>query len=190
MEKFLQNLKEFMVSIEKEHSDFPASDFYAVFEQSKDEIKEIINDITKSDYWFKYVQDDKDGYSKGKIVVYVKQSNNDVYPNYYYEFELIYEDRMWGYCNCTPDMPEYNPIHKCCGLNCDWYAPGVLIRRIENSDYLSFHGFEKDLWELRAKWSGNEEDFKRKEIEKQIKSIDEQIAELKKEKELLMKDLK
>lgn len=41
------------------------------------------------------------------------------YPDYNYLFQFTYDTRDYGYCECTPDMPDYREDKHCCGHGCD-----------------------------------------------------------------------
>lgn len=62
------------------------------------------------------------------------------------EIGFRYEDYFVGYCMCTPDMPEYDEIHKCCGVACDYSVPAMEVRLINTIMNYEFPGRERDMW--------------------------------------------
>ena len=37
-----------------------------------------------------------------------------------YEITFSYDERNWGYCECSPGDPDYREDKHCCGHVCDW----------------------------------------------------------------------
>lgn len=60
--------------------------------------------------------------------------------------DFYYDERSYGYCMCTPDMPGYNKLHNCCGHGCDWSAPAFRVEKSECVMGYRFDGDEADVW--------------------------------------------
>jgi hypothetical protein len=151
-------------------------------------LNEVINDIENHHYYLTYEPDKTEGYTNGTIDIYLEPKGSEYHhaANHSYIITLRNYERMWDYCECQPEDEGYNPIHNCCGNGCDWYAPAISIEKHENVAYFSFNGAEKDIWELRSKWSGNEEELKQKQFQEEMVRLDRQIEEIMERKRLLM----
>jgi hypothetical protein len=197
MSKFLTELKKFMM----EDDEFLSSNtnpvgYYNIIFENKDKLIDIIEECDNHYLDFRYNHDVSEGYTNGSIDIHLyRKSLSESYGwqsglNHYYTINLNEDDRMWGYCQCSPSDEGYNPITKCCGMGCDWTAPQLSISKIESKGTFGFSGQEKDLWEMEFKWGSdskeNEEENKRKEKESQVKYIEEEIQELLKRKEVLL----
>ena len=171
---------------------FDACGYYNTVLQHKDKLKEMVKDINNYRYSFEYYSDETDSYNMGKIIIYLEKGKSDrLYQNlmnFHYEIELLNDDRMHGYCECTPDMKGYNSAKDCCGIDCDWTAPRVSITRVEDIGNFSFKGFERDMWKLQNEWNKKEKEIKQKYKQKQIENLNEQIADLEKRKQMLIND--
>lgn len=184
MNSFLAKIKEFMIDNSK-NGDFDACEYYSTLDQHQNKLQMIIDDCENYEYYFRYTPDDSGGYTEGKIGLYFQPYQQ---ATYHYEIELLHDERYWGYCQCTPEDEGYDPVANCCGTGCDWVAPRINIVKIDNIAWFSFDGYEKDLWELQAKWKQSENDVEDKHKQEQINYIDNQIAELIKRKNMIIGD--
>lgn len=195
MTDFLSELKEFMISEEIDD----ACGYYETILQSKELLKEIINEGNTYHTEIQYEEDDSGGYTNGLIRVYLYKETEedeicgigyvmDSMLDHHYTIQLVYDERYWGYCNCKPEDEGYDPVHNCCGNGCDWSAPRINVERIHNVAYESFNGSERDMWALKDKWNKSDDELKEKLVLQQVKSLEEQIFELEKRKDLLMKN--
>lgn len=185
MDEFLNKLKEFMIK-EVTNSHISICGYYHTFKQNIEALNKIVDDISNYKYWFQYDEDNDEGYTNGKILIYLE---NDEYPyqaNHYYKFTLGEDERNWGYCQCTPEDIDYDPVHNCCGNGCDWSAPSISIDKIEYINGFSFDGIERDLWKLEKEWSGEEDKLELKYKQEQVKILEQQIEELEKRKQMIM----
>lgn len=163
----------------------------SVVEQNIDQCKEFIEDISKNRYYINgYEEDNSEGYTNGKIRILIEKPDEekeseymvDAYHDYCYYIEFLYDERMWGYCQCSPEDEGYNEKHKCCGHGCDWTAPAISITKEINSGYYKWQGDEADYWTYKEEFLTNEQN-KNEEVEKYKKeqekeSIRRQIASL------------
>ena len=166
----------------------------SVIDQQIEKCTEFMEDISKHTYYINgYDEDTSQGYTNGRIRVLIEKPEDekeshymvDAYHNYCYYIEFVYDERSWGYCECTPEDKYYNPKHGCCGMGCDWYAPAFRIEKSISLGYGKWEGQAKDYWEYQEKFYTNEQN-KNEEVEKhqkeqRIKSLEEQIHRLQKE---------
>jgi hypothetical protein len=190
---FFKELKTYIVEEFEKRFDFIRYiRYYETLLQNKDKLKSLLDDCETWRINIDY-QPDKDGYGygDGKFVIRLwdyegEEPTNEKYLDHYYEIELILEDMMTGYCTCTPDMPNYNHKHNCCGIDCDWYKPAFRLNKIEEV-YGSFNGCEADLWKLEEKWEEHIHKYNEKKKQEKLKRIEEQIRHLEREREKLLK---
>jgi hypothetical protein len=191
LNRFFEQLKTVLIEAEKEHKGFDACGYFETMLQHADKLTPIIQDAEQYDLDIRYEpESDEDYNSAGKLYVYVlKRDETDFwferYLNYHYVINLSFDERYWGYCECKPGDEGYDPAHDCCGMGCDWVAPSVSVSKVEGVAHFSFDGYERDMWALRAKWIGSQDDYRRKQIEVSIADLDKRIAELIKQRDLL-----
>ena len=170
----------------------------SVIDQQIEKCREFIDDITEHSYYINgFERNDEDYYSNGKIRILIEKPDSekeseymvDAYYDYCYYIEFTEDERSWGYCQCTPNDPDYNKKHDCCGHGCDWTAPAFRIEKTISLGSGSWNGDANDYWKYEDKFKQNEKN-KNNEVEKykkeqEIKYIQNQIAELKKKLEEL-----
>ena len=132
-----------------------------------------------------------DNYDSGecKAVVSYFDSEKDAMSEYYYVIKFLSEDRYWGYCECTPEDPDYRKDHCCCGHGCDWVAPAFSIERMKKESYSSWNGDEHDYWDFEdsyyqddkkaaEKKNAMEKQLKIDFLKQQIKQYEDELKEL------------
>ena len=108
---------------------FIISSLYQNFSKNTDKYGELIQDLCLyPDYNF-LILDSQNDYSgiidvEINLVKYPNEENEQYYmnghsPNYDYKLCFTYDTRDYGYCQCTPDMPDYREDKQCCGHGCD-----------------------------------------------------------------------
>ncbi len=198
MSKFLTELKKFLMKDDYFlESNVKPVGYYNVILQNQEELAEVISDCENYHLEFRYDSDNEEGCTDGSISIYLyTKSLHEDYSwqsvlNYYYRINFEDDERSWGYCECSPSDVGYNPLHRCCGAGCDWYAPAVNVTKVESKGYFKFDGQERDLWKMESEWeleSGiSKEQLEQQEKERQLQYIDEEIQELLKQKELFLK---
>ena len=175
---------------------FTISTLYQNFANNEACYTDFIRDITEySDYGFT-VSDSKNEWD-GTIDVtiylyrYSKEDMNDYdSPGYDYELSFGIESRDWGYCQCTPDMPDYREDKRCCGHGCDAAFSKFTLNKIINVKKGSWNGDEHDYWEFEDSFYKNDkelnEEKEKKELEAKIKRLQDTIETSKKELEQLI----
>ena len=151
----------------------------SVIDQQIEKCTEFIYAISEYQY---YIEEDcTNRYTQGRIKVFIEDIDDDYYK-FCYNIEFTYDERLWGYCQCTPNDEEYNAEHDCCGCGCDWYATAFRITKEIDLGNFAWDGYEKDYWqyekEFKLKQSDIAEELERLEKEKLKQSIEDQIAEL------------
>lgn len=159
----------------------------SVIEQQIEKCKEFMEDLSNSEWDIDFYENERyDVYADGEIRIHIIKSEP---VDYCYCIKFLYDERYWGYCQCTPDDEGYNPKYKCCGNGCDWIAPAFSItKEVFLGDY-KWEGYEKDYWKYEEKFYQNEKN-KNEEVErhkreqekqrllKQIKILQNKLKEL------------
>lgn len=164
---------------------------------SNEEYIKLLCDIDKYDYMVQYIEaDSEDYYSDGSISIQLAEKNNNGEEYYYVDRVLDYEykinfhhdERMWGYCQCTKDYPDYDARYDCCGHGCDWTAPAFSVEKIIHIGYNSFDGDEHDFWDYEDKFNNiTQKDKEEAEKQSKIKRLLEEKERIEKELESLSK---
>lgn len=188
-DKFFRALKEFLL---REYKDdlLTFVGYYETLLQHKDKLQPLFDDLEKWKFDIRYENDNSEGYTDGKFEVHLYQTdphNNgdgfyDEYASYHYEIELLDDQRMRSYCQCTPEDEGYNPKYDCCGEGCDWYAPSFRLTKIDTMLHQSFNGDAKDLWKLEEQWDEYLIRYKEKQKQLQLEEIEERIRDLEAQK--------
>ena len=204
LQKFLDN---FINELKRENNDreyhetrkldipFIISTLYQSFNDSTDKYKEFISDLRNwSDYGI-IIENPTDEYN-GIVDVsinLIKYSDDYLFgfekPNYDYKLCFSYDERNWGYCECTPDMPDYREDKHCCGHGCDASFCAFELHKIVHVINDTWDGDEHDYWDFEDELSGSdkeladkkaEEDRLRKieELKNQIETASKKLAEL------------
>ena len=195
-DEFIKNLTKELNSINEDkiyHDKRPLDVCYLIssVDQHLGECKDFIEDITNNTYYINgYEEDNTEGYTNGKIRILIEKPEDekesdlmvDSYREYCYFIEFLYDGRDWGYCECSPENPNYNKVHKCCGNGCDWTAPAYKLTKEINMHYGNWNGQEKDYWEYEENFK-QQENNNNKDVEEynkiqSIKYINSQIEEL------------
>lgn len=164
----------------------------SVLDQQIENCKEFMQDISTNKFIVNgYEEDNTGGYTNGKLTVLIEKPDKekeseyiiDAYYNYIYEIEFGFDNRYWGYCECSPNDEGYNPVHKCCGNGCDWSAPAFSVHKIETLGSYSWCGLEKDYWEYEKKFN---EDINNKNIEVEKFKKEQSLAYINKQVEELL----
>jgi hypothetical protein len=162
----------------------------SVIDQQIEKCKELMEDLSNNEWSIGIYEDDKyDGYTNGEIRIHIIKSEP---VDYCYCIEFLYDERYWGYCQCTPDDEGYNSKHKCCGNGCDWIAPAFSITKETFLGDYKWEGYEKDYWEYEEKFHQDKKN-KNEEVERhkreqekqhlleQIKILQNKLKELEKQ---------
>ena len=153
---------------------FIISTLYQSFSNSTDKYKELIGDLEKwSDYGLII---DKPVNNYGGIIdvtvsliKYDEESEEDYYgydtPNYDYKLCFSYDERNWGYCECTPDMEDYREDKRCCGHGCDASFCSFTLHKSMNLGGDTWQGDEHDYWDFEDEFYLNDKELADKKAE-------------------------
>lgn len=193
LQVFLNRLIE-VIKMEKELGEFKndqldipfiISSLYQSFEKHIDIFKEFIQDLCLYPDYNVSILDSQNDYN-GLIDVdihLVKYS--DTYtednqwtesdkPNYDYKLCFTYDTRHYGYCECTPDMPDYRQDKQCCGHGCDAAFCEFSLHKIVHIADGSWAGDEHDYWDFEDEFYMNDKELaERKEKEEREREIKE-----------------
>lgn len=169
---------------------FIISSLYQSFENKEEKYKEFIFDLEKwCNYWFVVKNPSDDDWYK-IISIYVDSYDTE----YHYELNFYYDERNYGYCECTPDMPDYREDKKCCGHGCDANFCTFELKKVIDIAGGSWQGDEHDYWEFedsfykadKAALEEKERQMKEsriKELKNRIEADTKKLMELEKEYE-------
>lgn len=128
---------------------------------------------------------------KANVIIYneIKDSYGDSWgcmeSDSRYEITFNYDERNWGYCECSPGDPDYREDKHCCGHGCDWYEPNIEVRKSFLVSNHSWHGDEHDYWDFEDKFYANDKEENEKKLlaerEYKIRNLKETIENAQKE---------
>lgn len=196
-QEILEKIKTKLIEEERDFPNLDACGYYATLTQfaSDDALTGFFEDTSKHNIELHYEEDKTGGYSKGNIVVYLYDKEEDEGGflhngmDHFYRISLGYDDRYHGYCMCTPDMPGYDPVHNCCGNGCDWSAPQISIEKETHVHTFSFSGEQNKLWEYKLNWSGEGEKVRKQELLQRLEYVEENKKRLALEENKIKKEL-
>ena len=207
LQKFLDT---FVDELKRENSDreyhdtrklnipFIISTLYQSFNNNTDKYNEFISDLEKwSDYGL-IIDKPVNDYNgiidvTVSLIKYDEESEEDYSeydtPDYDYKFCFSYDERNWGYCECTPDMDDYREDKKCCGHGCDASFCAFELHKIVHVVEDTWHGDEHDYWDFEDEFYASDkeladkkasEDKARmiKELKSRIEADSKKLAEL------------
>ena len=205
LQKFLEN---FINELKRENNDreyhetrkldvpFIISTLYQSFNNNTDKYKEFISDLEKWSDYNVNLDKSRDDYN-GIIdvtVVLVDINNSEyldvLYSDYDYRFEFSYDTRDYGYCECTPDMPDYREDKHCCGYGCDAHFCQFDLYKVLHITKDTWQGDEHDYWDFEDEFYMSDKELADKKAEedrlRKIEELKNQIeTDSKKLKELM-----
>lgn len=96
------------------------------------------------------------------------------HPEHIYELCFTYDTRDYGYCECTPDMPDYREDKHCCGHGCDAVFCEFSLHKVLQIASGSWDGDEHDYWDFEDEfYLRNKELAEKKEKEDREREIEE-----------------
>lgn len=171
---------------------FLISSLYQSFKNNVDNYKDFINDLNVySDYDICVTETQNEWNGIVDIDIQLvkydfgnKHDYDDNYdfPDYNYKISFELEDRHWGYCECTPDMPDYREDKQCCGHGCDACFCEFDLYKITKISHGSWQGDEHNYWDFEDDFyktdTKKQEEDKKCEIERYKKYIEEYTKKL------------
>ena len=151
---------------------------------------EFCSDLRDCDNYDIVIGEDNYCICKVNVFLYNKSENNNLEccveeSDFKYEITFSYDERNWGYCECSPGDPDYREDKHCCGHVCDWEAPSVEVRKSFFVSNHSWSGDEHDYWDFEDKFYANDKEENEKKLlaerEYKIKNLKETIENAQKE---------
>ena len=129
---------------------------------------EFCSDLRDCDNYDIVIGDDNYCICKVNVFLYNETENNNwkcaEESDFRYEITFSYDERNWGYCECSPGDPDYREDKHCCGHGCDWEAPSVEVRKSFLVSNHSWHGDEHDYWDFEDKFYANDKEENEKKL--------------------------
>lgn len=179
LDRFIEELKEEndRRKPEKEiNIPFVISSLYQSFEEHTDMFKEFIQDLCLyTDYTIDILnsQYEYNGLIDAEIKLFRnlnKYNKNGITPpNHNYKFCFTYDERYFGFCDCTPDMPDYREDKQCCGHGCDAIFCDFSIYKVSRIVSGSWKGDEHDYWKFEDEFYMSEKDLAEKKEKEERK---------------------
>lgn len=201
LQKFIDELVEAFKIENKEKKEqrefdipFLISTLYQSF-KNEDNTKTYFHFVEDLDFYSDYnidVVDSANDYN-GIVDVYInlvkfteEEYGMPLYPSYDYKISFEFEDRHWGYCECTPDMPDYREDKQCCGHGCDATFCEFNLYKIMKVTHGFWKGDKHDYWDFEDDFYKTDEELllkkqeedKKREIEMCKKYIEEYTKKL------------
>ena len=176
---------------------FIISTLYQSFKNNPDKYNEFIEDLVEWSDYFIVMNESQNTYN-GIIDVDVVLSKEYLEsefenPNYDYRFCFNYDNRHYGYCECTPGMPDYREDKHCCGHGCDAVFCEFDMNKVVHIASESWDGDEHDYWDFEEEFYASEEEIAERKLrvdrELAIKELKEKIAAEQKRLEKLEAEL-
>ena len=162
----------------------------------KCEIADFIDDLEKYADYIISINKPQNDYSgicdiEISLLKYIKDDYDDYdSPNNNYIINIEYDERLWGYCQCSPEDEDYREDKHCCGHGCDWLAPHLTLNKVFVVASHNWTGDEHDFWNFEDNFYKSElelnEQNKKIEKEKEIQRLNELIEDSKKRLKELM----
>lgn len=169
---------------------FIISTLYQSFNNNTDGYKELISDLEKwSDYGLSIDKPVNDYCGiidvEISLIKYDEKSEEDFCeydtPNYDYKLCFYYDERNWGYCECTPDMDDYREDKHCCGHGCDASFCEFELHKILHITKDTWHGDEHAYWDFEDEFYASDKELEEKKAkedkERKIRNLKETIEE-------------
>lgn len=183
LQKFIDKLIKYLKEENEKRSDlklnipFIISTLYQSFKNDAFSYTDFIEDL---DYYSDYcvLINEPDNSYNGIIDVLielVKYTDKDYCdygcPDYSYKLSFSYDERYYGYCECTPDMPDYRKDKECCGHGCDADFCEFDLYKIIRTNHGSWQGDEHDYWDFEDNFYKTDEELhlKKQKEEKECK---------------------
>lgn len=191
LDKFIEDLKSEIGcnNLKNDQLDIPfiISSLYQSFEENTDVFQEFIQDLCLYPDYNISILDSQNDYNglidvEINLVKYPDKKENEQWymgghsPNYGYKLCFTYDTRDYGYCECTPDMPDYREDKHCCGHGCDALFCEFSLHKVLHITSGSWEGDEHDYWDFEDEFYLSDKELAEK---KEKEDRERQIIELK-----------
>lgn len=149
---------------------------------------DFCSDLTDCDYYDIVIGEDDYDICKVNVFFYNETKKDDwkyvdwkcvEEADFRYEITFSYDERNLGYCECSPNNPDYREDKHCCGHECDWKAPSIEVRKSFLVSNHSWSGDEHDYWDFEDKFHADEErEYKIKNLKETIKNAQKELKKL------------
>lgn len=174
---------------------FIISSLWQSFNNNPDKYKDFVHDLEEWSDYVVNIEESQNDYN-GIIDVTVNLANykdsedsENWYPEHDYKFEFTYDERHWGYCQCTSDMPDYREDKDCCGHGCDASFCSFELHKVLHITKDTWHGDEHDYWNFEDEFYANDKELADKkvaeektrmikELKRRIEADSKKLAEL------------
>lgn len=154
---------------------FILSSLYQSFDKYHDAYKEFIKDLEKDDDYSIVINNQNNEYEIINISIYIYEFNESL--DYHYQINFYYEDRNYGYCDCTPDMKDYREDKHCCGHGCDATFCRFELKKVLDVFGGCWEGDEHDYWDFEDEFYASEKELAAKKAEEEKKNIIKMLKE-------------
>lgn len=162
LQQFLENFIETLKNendnrkfhdLEELNIPFIVSTLYQSFENDTDIYRDFIADLQAyPEYDIAFTEPTDDCYkiidAEITLAKYDFKNEHIIHPEYSYKICFAEDERLYGYCDCTFDMPDYRADKQCCGHGCDASFCEFTLYKILNVHKASWAGDEHDYWEF------------------------------------------
>ena len=163
---------------------FIISSLYQSFENHTDAYKEFIADLKKDNSYSIVINNPNDEYEVVNVSIYVHKFNEEFQIeedlDYHYNIIFYYDERNYGYCECTPDMRDYREDKHCCGHGCDATFCRFELKKVLDVFGCGWEGDEHDYWDFEDEFYLSEQELAAKKAEEEknytIKMLKQRIA--------------
>lgn len=154
---------------------FIISSLYQSFDKYPDVYKEFVEDLKRDDDYQIVIDDPNNEYEIINVSIYIYEFNESL--DYHYQLKFYYEDRNYGYCECTPDMEDYSEDKHCCGHGCDATFCRFEFKKVLNVFGGGWEGDEHDYWDFEDEFYASEKELADKKAEEEKKNIIKMLKE-------------
>lgn len=174
LQKFVEKLvEELNMQSSISYTDIPS--IIACISQSLDKNEstyvEFADDIEKQKYELHIIRDDRT-FNVCEIKV--------IFDDFSYVINFSERFVSANYCMCTHNDKDYRSDKKCCGHDCDWYAPTFTLTKIFTISNHTWQGEQRNYWSFKDKFYAEQQELHKKllqeERQNEIKEIEERIA--------------
>lgn len=168
---------------------FIISTLHQSFKNNPDKYNEFAKDLIEWSDYFIVINESHNTYNgiiDVDIILSKETSDDDLMgaeyesANYYYMLCFNTDDRLYGYCECTPDMADYREDKHCCGHGCDAYFCEFDLKKIVNIASESWRGDEHDYWDFEEAFYEAEDEIGERKLKRDrelaVKELKDKIA--------------
>lgn len=168
---------------------FMISSLYQKLNRNPSHFHKFIDDLENHPDWNISIEQPKNSEYKAAVARIDYYDLGDLENNwtgFYYILTFYYDDRLFGYCQCTPDMPDYREDKHCCGHGCDAVFCTFTLEKVSYVTAGTWDGDEHDYWNFEDEFYKSENELREK---KELEEYKREVQRLKYEIENASKKL-